>query len=149
MAKHFTADQMLEIMSQNGWRITDQRRTLAELFAGNDAYMTPKDVYEHMRTKYPGVSFDTVYRNLRMLSEMGVLEQFYFLDGGLKFRGGCQMSHHHHLICTNCEKTVSLDYCPMDESLQLPEDFQVMSHRFEVFGLCKGCQEDPQVEAKA
>lgn len=141
MSEHFTDTQMLEIMSSNGWRITDQRRTLAQLFASTDGYLTPKDVYDHMRTKYPGVSFDTVYRNLRMMSEMGVLEQFYFLDGGLKFRGGCLTSHHHHLICTNCEKTLSFDYCPMEESIQLPEDFKVMNHRFEIYGLCHECQE--------
>jgi len=142
MSKHFTDQQMLEIMAKNGWRITDQRRTLAQLFAESDAYLTPKDVYEHMRTKYPGVSFDTVYRNLRMLSEMGVLEQFYFLDGGLKFRGGCLTSHHHHLICTNCEKTLSFEYCPMDQSIKLPEDFRILNHRFEIYGLCKDCQNE-------
>ncbi len=81
MSEHFTDTEMLEMMAKNGWRITDQRRTLAQLFSETDAYLTPKDVYEHMKQKYPGVSFDTVYRNLRMLSEMGVLEQFYFLDG--------------------------------------------------------------------
>lgn len=144
MSKQLTDVQMLEIMSQNGWRITDQRRTLAQLFAENDAYMSPKDVYEHMRGYYPGVSFDTVYRNLRMMSEMGVLEQFYFLDGGLKFRGGCLASHHHHLICTNCELTISLEYCPMDQSLKLPEDFQVLNHRFEIYGLCGECQDEAQ-----
>lgn len=146
MAKHFTDTEMLEMMAKNGWRITDQRRTLAQLFAQTDAYLTPKDVYDHMKQKYPGVSFDTVYRNLRMLSEMGVLEQFYFLDGGLKFRGGCLTSHHHHVICTNCEKTLTFEFCPMEQepSIPLPDDFQIINHRFEVYGLCKDCQHDTE-----
>ncbi|GFR37356.1 zinc-specific metallo-regulatory protein [Insulibacter thermoxylanivorax] len=142
MAEHYTDTQMLEMMAKHGWRITDQRRTLAQLFAESDAYLSPKDVYEYMKTKYPGVSFDTVYRNLRIMSEMGVLEQFYFLDGGLKFRGGCLTRHHHHVICTGCEKTLSLDYCPMEQSIELPDDFQVMNHRFEIYGLCRDCQSD-------
>jgi Fur family zinc uptake transcriptional regulator len=136
------AQEMLSIMSRNGWRITDQRRTLAKIFADFDGFLSPKDVYDHMRDKYPGVSLDTVYRNLRMLSDMGALEQFYFMDGGLKFKGSCQSHHHHHLICVNCERTMSFEYCPMDGTIKLPGNFKIMNHRFEIYGLCEECQND-------
>lgn len=134
--------QMIDIMVRNGWRITEQRRTLAEIFAKFDGYLSPKDVYEQMTIPYPSVSFDTVYRNLRLLSEMGALEQFYFMDGGLKFRGRCSTHHHHHLICVNCEKTLTFDYCPMEQELRLPGNFKIVNHRFEVYGLCEACQKE-------
>ncbi|TBL80335.1 Fur family transcriptional regulator [Paenibacillus thalictri] len=141
MGDHDRQETMQEIvaaMSSKGWRITDQRRSLAALFAEAKGYLSPKDVYEHMRLKYPGVSFDTVYRNLRLLSEMGVLEQFYFNEG-LKFRARCQSHHHHHLICMKCEKTVSFEFCPMKQIPNLPEQFDIVSHRFEIFGYCSDC----------
>lgn len=72
---------MLNTMARNGWRVTEQRRTLAQIFADHDGYLSPKDVYDQMSVYYPSMSLDTVYRNLRMLSEMGVLEHFYFMDG--------------------------------------------------------------------
>ncbi|RXZ77841.1 transcriptional repressor [Paenibacillaceae bacterium] len=140
MAEQDLIKDMLARMSSSGWRITDQRRMLAQIFASSDGYLTPKDVYDQMSVKYPSVSFDTVYRNLRMLSEMGVLEQFYFMDGGLKFKGSCLKHHHHHLICTNCEKTVAFDYCPMDK-LEVPGNYKIINHRFEVYGICEQCQE--------
>ncbi|WP_248925718.1 Fur family transcriptional regulator [Paenibacillus hamazuiensis] len=138
---HETQDTIKEIiaaMANKGWRITDQRRSLATLFAEATGYLSPKDVYEYMRQKYPGVSFDTVYRNLRLLSEMGVLEQFY-LNEGVKFRARCHSHHHHHLICLQCEKTVSFEFCPMKDVPHLPENFQVVNHRFEIFGYCSDC----------
>jgi len=131
---------MLNTMARNGWRVTEQRRTLAQIFAEHDGYLSPKDVYDQMSVYYPSMSLDTVYRNLRMLSEMGVLEHFYFMDGGLKFKENCTTHHHHHLICVNCEKTLPFDYCPMDHGLVLPGDYKVLRHRFEVYGLCEGCQ---------
>jgi Fur family zinc uptake transcriptional regulator len=133
-----TIQDMVKAMSAKGWRITDQRKSLATLFAEAPGYLSPKDVYDSMRQKYPGVSFDTVYRNLRLLSEMGVLEQFY-LNDGLKFRARCQSHHHHHMICLQCEKTVTFEFCPMKHVPHLPGDFQVMSHRFEIFGYCNDC----------
>ncbi|WP_438432589.1 Fur family transcriptional regulator [Gorillibacterium sp. sgz500922] len=139
MAQNQQVQEMVDAMARSGWRITDQRRTLARIFSETDGYLTPKDVYEQMRETYPGVSFDTVYRNLRMLSEMGVLEQVYFQEGGLKFKASCLHHHHHHLICVNCEKTLTFDYCPMDQMVQLPGHFQIMNHRFEIYGLCEEC----------
>ncbi|UUZ94898.1 transcriptional repressor [Paenibacillus sp. P25] len=145
MAKHehehdtaATIQDIVVAMSSKGWRITDQRKSLATLFAESSGYLSPKDVYEYMRQKYPGVSFDTVYRNLRSLSEMGVLEQIY-LNDGLKFRARCETHHHHHLICLQCEKTVPFEFCPMKHMAQVPKDFEVINHRFEVFGYCSDC----------
>jgi Fur family zinc uptake transcriptional regulator len=139
VAENNTVQQMLQAMSNKGWRITEQRRTLATLFAEAVGYLSPKDVYDQMTKKYPGVSFDTVYRNLRLLSEMGVLEQFYFNEG-LKFRASCLKHHHHHLICMNCEKTLTFDFCPMGFVSNLPGDYSVLNHRFEIFGLCPACK---------
>jgi Fur family zinc uptake transcriptional regulator len=125
-------------MASKGWRVTEQRKTVAALFAEAKRYLSPKDVYEHMRQIYPGVSFDTIYRNLRLLSEMCVFEQFYFNDR-LKFRASCHAHHHHHLICMKCEKTITFDYCPMPNMSELPGNYEVIHHRFEVYGYCPEC----------
>ncbi|WP_035119879.1 Fur family transcriptional regulator [Cohnella panacarvi] len=134
---------MLSTMSRNGWRITDHRRTMAQIFVDDSGYLSPKDVYDLLSERYPSVSFDTVYRNLRMMSEMGILEQFYFMDGGLKFKANCSDHHHHHLICMNCEKTHTFDYCPMDQLSNLPDAYKILGHRFEIYGICEECQSNP------
>jgi Fur family zinc uptake transcriptional regulator len=138
-----TMQQIIQAMIVKGWRITEQRKSMAKIFAEADGYLSPKDVYEFMRIKYPGVSFDTVYRNLRLLSEMGVLEQFYFNEG-LKFRASCLKHHHHHLICISCEKTLTFDYCPMHFISTIPGNYQILNHRFEVFGTCPDCAANNQ-----
>ncbi|WP_159883680.1 Fur family transcriptional regulator [Paenibacillus puerhi] len=137
---------IISAMSSKGWRITDQRKSLAALFAESPGYLSPKDVYDYMRTSYPGVSFDTIYRNLRLLSEMGVLEQIY-LNDGLKFRARCRSHHHHHLICLSCEKTIPFEFCPMKHMPNLPRDFRIVNHRFDILGYCQDCS--PSGEAMA
>nr|WP_258171446.1 Fur family transcriptional regulator [Paenibacillus sp. R14(2021)] len=130
---------MLAAMTRNGWRITDQRKSMVMIISEHGGYLSPKDVYDNMVLTYPSMSFDTVYRNLRMMSEMGVLEQFYSMDGGLKFKANCLSHHHHHLICVNCEKTLSFDYCPM-EQVHVPGGYKILNHRFEIYGICEACQ---------
>lgn len=135
-------EEIIDVMSKQGLRITDQRRTLAQLFADADGYLSPKSVYEYMGKKYSGLSFDTVYRNLRVLSELGVLEQIVF-EEGVKFKLHCsEHHHHHHLICLQCEKTYPLAFCPMNEVAGIPSQFQVVQHKFEVFGYCENCRQE-------
>lgn len=136
------AAQMLRVMAEQGLRITEQRRSLARLFAGAEGYLTPKEVYEGMEREYPGLSFDTVYRNLRVMEELGVLEQTMFEDG-VRFKVHCGgQEHHHHLICLACERTLPLHYCPMPDLAELPESFQIVRHKFEIFGYCRECRQD-------
>lgn len=135
-----TSDKMLRMLADNGLRITEQRKTLVDIFVETDGYLTAKDIYEKMRSHYSGLSFDTVYRNLRIMLEMNVIEQFVFEDG-LKFKVSCsEQVHHHHLICMECERTVPITFCPMEQVQAMPRTFKVIKHKFEVFGYCEACQ---------
>ena len=48
--------EILRVMSEQGLRITEQRKSLARLFAEAEGYLTPKEVYEGMEREYPGLS---------------------------------------------------------------------------------------------
>ncbi|MET3850169.1 MULTISPECIES: Fur family transcriptional regulator [unclassified Paenibacillus] len=135
-----STEKIIDAMSEQGLRITDQRKTLAKLFGEHSGYLSAKDVYEFMGKKYSGLSFDTVYRNLRVMQELGVLEQIVFEDG-VKFKASCSEDHHHHhMICLQCEKTYPISFCPVSMA-DTPDEFQVVKHKFEVFGYCKDCRQ--------
>lgn len=141
-------EQIVRQMSEKGLRITEQRRTLAQLFSDVPGYLTPKDVYDHMQRVYPGLSFDTVYRNLRVMQELGVVEQFMF-EEGVKFRLSCEEpDHHHHMICLQCEKTLPIRSCPMPETA-VPGGFKVVRHKFEVYGYCAECSDAGETASSA
>ncbi|MCU6707713.1 transcriptional repressor [Paenibacillus sp. J5C_2022] len=142
-----TVEEIVGRMSSQGLRVTDQRRTLAKLFADTPGYLAPKDVYEFMGKTYSGLSFDTVYRNLRVLEELGVLEQVMFEDG-VKFKLHCsEHHHHHHLICLQCGLTHPIVFCPMEQTA-VPDDFKVVKHKFEVFGYCKACSSEEEAKGE-
>lgn len=138
-----TIEEIVAIMSAGGLRVTDQRKTLAKLFFEANSYLSPKDVYDYMGKTYSGLSFDTVYRNLRVMEELGVLEQVMF-EEGVKFKIHCrEHDHHHHMICLDCGKTYPIKYCPMEQT-NIPSDFKVIRHKFEVFGYCLDCAKEEQ-----
>lgn len=132
-------NRLIQAMESKGLRITSQRRWIAELFSVSTGFVLPRQVHAYIAERLPGVSYDTVYRNLRLLTEINLIEQFDFPEG-VRFKLRCGPDrHHHHLICIKCLQTFPIDFCPLDNTIDLPESFQVLSHKFEIHGLCGAC----------
>ncbi|MBB5173906.1 transcriptional repressor [Texcoconibacillus texcoconensis] len=132
--------EAMSLMSKKGYKQTGKREEMLRLFANEKRYISAKDVLEAMEKSYPGLSFDTIYRNLSLFVELDILEMTE-LDGEKKFRFTCSTeSHHHHLICLDCGKTKHIEECPMDRFSDEKADFQIVGHKFEIYGYCQGCQ---------
>ncbi|WP_257345985.1 Fur family transcriptional regulator [Pseudalkalibacillus decolorationis] len=128
----------LSILKDNGFKYTNKREMLLTLFANERRYLSAKTVLEHMKSSYPGLSFDTIYRNLSVFTELGILEDTE-LDGEKHFRFTCStVGHHHHVICLDCGKTRSIQSCPMSE-VEVG-NFAITDHKFEIYGYCNECQ---------
>lgn len=135
-------DKFLDLLKTQGFKLTGKRRTIVEILLDEDRYISAKELLERMKQQFPRLSFDTVYRNLNLLKEEGIIEESTFGDGGSKFRITCDThDHHHHYICTVCGKTELVEGCPMDtlNLLHSPKGFQIETHRFEIFGQCETC----------
>ncbi|MFA9559358.1 Fur family transcriptional regulator [Evansella sp. AB-rgal1] len=132
-------EEAMQILKEKGYKHTDKREDMLSLFSTEDRYLAAKDVLENMQDKYTGLSFDTIYRNLSLFAELGILETTE-LDGEKKFRFTCSTeSHHHHLICLDCGITQHIHACPMDTFIERDPGFKIVGHKFEVYGYCEKC----------
>jgi Fur family zinc uptake transcriptional regulator len=136
-----TKEKFFERLKEQGFKLTGKRQMIVDILLEEDRYISAKELLERMQEVYPRLSFDTVYRNLHLMKEEGILEESTFGDGGSKYRITCDTGHHHHhYICTVCGKTELVEGCPMDAlRITAPEGFQIKSHRFEIFGACAAC----------
>jgi Fur family transcriptional regulator, ferric uptake regulator len=93
----------------------------------------------------------TIYRTLDVLVQLGLVFKFDFGDGRARFElaeGPKGTRHHHHLICTNCNRVI--DYTDfIDEEIELLNqterglskkyDFRITNHLIQFYGLCSEC----------
>lgn len=125
-------------LTEHGYKKTAKRDDILTYFTKADGYRTAKELINYLEPSYKGISFDTVYRNLHLFNEMGILETTE-LDGEMLFRISCTHHHHHHFICKDCGKTKEIDVCPMNEVENTLRNYAIEGHKFEIYGLCPAC----------
>lgn len=131
--------QAWEILKDNGYKKTDKREQILMIFSENERYLTARDLLNVMTKNYPGMSFDTIYRNLSTFVDLNILEETE-LSGERHFRMQCDLDHHHHhFICMECGKIKEIHVCPMDMLKEELPSFEIDNHKFEIYGKCPEC----------
>ncbi|WP_042458465.1 Fur family transcriptional regulator [Neobacillus dielmonensis] len=131
--------EAIQHLKDHGFKQTGKREDMLQLFADSDKYLTAKDVFDQLKDDYPGLSFDTIYRNLALFVNMGILEMTE-LSGEKHFRFTCAgPHHHHHFICLDCGKTKEIETCPMDAISENLKGYDISGHKFEIYGRCPDC----------
>lgn len=134
-------EQAINLMKDAGLKATKQRIFLLEiLFKNRDVYESLTDLAKMMRQKFIKMSNETIYRNVKDLEEIKIVETRLFANGlSVKFQCDFNNTKHAHFICELCGKIVEIKQ-PNIESIisELPE-FQIKKENFELIGTCDKC----------
>ena len=118
-----------------------QRELILKTLKENCIHPTAEQLYELIRREEPTVSLATVYRNLNLLAENGIVKKIEGLDGTAHFDH--QTFDHYHFICTKCNRVFDI---PCDIAPDLAQDvesrtwFRIASYDVSFRGTCKSCQ---------
>lgn len=132
----------LDTLKTTGVRITPQRHAILEYLIETMSHPTADDIYKALEHKFPNMSVATVYNNLRVFRESGLVRELTYGDNASRF--DFVTTKHYHIICELCGKIVDFHYPGLDEVEHLAAHvtgFKVNSHRLEVYGTCPDCEE--------
>ncbi|WP_209125847.1 peroxide-responsive transcriptional repressor PerR [Alkalihalobacillus sp. BA299] len=140
MAKH-RLQEAIDSLKTTKVRMTPQRHAILEYLYESMTHPTADDIYKALEGRFPNMSVATVYNNLRMFKEVGIVKELTYGDSSSRFDS--VTSDHYHVICTECGKIVDFHYPGLDEVETLAEhvtNFDVSSHRMEIYGTCPDCK---------
>ncbi len=137
--------EALDSLKSTKVRMTPQRHAILEYLYNAYTHPTADEIYKALEGKFPNMSVATVYNNLRVFKDVGLVRELTYGDSSSRF--DCVTSDHYHVICESCEKIVDFHYPGLDEVETLAEHvtgFKVKSHRMEIYGLCPECSKKEQ-----
>ena len=122
-------------------RLTNQRLEIMEFINNNYTHPTVEEIYDNVRRKVTRISKATVYQNLKVLVEEGIIREVN-IKGVSRFEPNIEA--HHHLICKTCSTIMDFDSKELTEySLRLAEkveDMKIESTNTNFYGICKKCR---------
>src|SRR5690606_34606495 len=87
---------------------TSRRQAVRKVLAASTSFRSAQDIYAEMRASGAKIGLTTVYRALQALSDAGEFDVLRTDDGEAVYRACATVSHHHHLVCRRCGKTVEV-----------------------------------------
>ena len=122
-------------------RQSRQRSAVLTLLDELDGFRSAQDLHALLRERGDPVGLATVYRALQALVDDGQLDVLRSTDGEAAYRR-CSSSHHHHLVCRSCGRTVEVADPPVERwaaRIAAEHGFVDVQHDVEVFGTCAAC----------
>ncbi|HWP84962.1 MAG TPA: Fur family transcriptional regulator [Terriglobia bacterium] len=137
---------LAELAKQHGLRLTSQRRVIFSILESANTHLNAKQILEEARKVAPGIDQVTVYRNLAVLKQLGVVDELDLLHlrGDEHYYEAKQTRAHSHVACLACGKVFEY-YTPamkrIHQELEREVGFSVSFSRIEIGGYCAACRD--------
>ncbi len=124
-----------------GKRYSRQRELIYNAVRGSKEHPTAEMVYQWLKPANPNLSLGTVYRNLNLLAEEGVLIRMPFPVE----RYDADIHPHSHFRCRSCGRVFDMKL-PYDAEIdaaagEMEPGFQITGHDLLFSGQCSQCRE--------
>ena len=130
-------------MKQETYRNTKQRTRILEVLCKTTSHPTANWIYDQLKPEFPSLSLGTVYRNLGILEEQGLLKK---LRSGSTFdRYDAITKPHTHFCCTECGNIFDMREIEISDMLQTANKqtpHNIHEINLSYMGVCEQCMKE-------
>lgn len=117
-----------------------QRESMLRILRNTKSHPTANEIYIQMRKTDPKISLGTVYRNLSLLCDKGIILRIDTDHDSVHYDG--RIEPHCHFVCNDCKKVFDLliDTTALNKEVKEEYGFEVSSHSLIFYGKCSKCK---------
>ena len=132
--------QLTDLLRERGMRVTSQRLLIERALRDHGGHLSAEQVHELVEPSLPGVTQQTVYSTLALLSDLGVARRVSAPGPSARFEA--RTDDHHHMVCERCGAIEDLHVkVPVSRAVGASRErgFTPASASVTVLGLCAAC----------
>lgn len=121
-------------------RLTTQRQVILEELSKVKTHPTASELYDMVRKRLPRIGLGTVYRNLELMAESGMILKIEV--GGTQKRFDATTDDHYHIRCSACGKVDDIEVPVIHELVAQATgatSYLILGHHVEFTGICNAC----------
>lgn len=130
-----------DLLKEKNLKVTKNRKIILKSLQKEENPISAEELFDKLKRENE-IDLSTIYRNLNILEEKGVLLKTTNLDG-INYYQINNSNHKHFLTCNNCHKKFVIEDCPvheLEEKIENQTGFIINGHNFEFTGICPDCQ---------
>ena len=99
--------ELTDLLRRRGMRVTSQRLLIDRALREHGGHLSAEQVHELVEPSLPGVTQQTVYSTLALLTELGVARRVAAPGASARFEA--RVDDHHHMLCQRCGAIEDID----------------------------------------
>jgi Fur family transcriptional regulator, peroxide stress response regulator len=134
-------DHIASIFKEKKLKLTPQRLAVYNYLINTTSHPSADVIYTDIHIQYPTMSLATVYKALKTLVEVGLIQEINVGEGNFRYDGNS--CPHPHLQCLGCGKVDDFKDLTLDNLNSLAEnhtDYKIISNKVYFYGYCANCQ---------
>ena len=123
-------------------RLTSQRRLLLDTLREDGGHLDARELFQQAIVKDPHISLATVYRNLHLFKELGLVDERR-LDEAHCYYEIKRLPEHYHLVCKACGCVIDFESPLINrliDEVQRNSDFDIVRAVLYLEGYCRKCR---------
>lgn len=133
-------------INKQSYKLTNQRREIIQVFLrNNQKHLSAEEIHEKLKSN--GIGLATVYRNIKIFVDLGIIKEFKVEDTNYyELKMYAKKPLHIHLQCEDCgtiediiEQNIVLEYLKLNQLIEEIQSCQIHDMDIMIHGLCKNC----------
>ena len=134
-------DNITSIFKEKNLKLTPQRLAVYQYLMGTKDHPSAEAIYKALQPIYPTMSLATVYKALKTLVEVGLVQEINVGEGN--FRYDATVNDHAHIQCLKCSRVDDLEIDSFPNLNQIAAEnskYEIKWNKLFFYGVCESCQ---------
>jgi Fur family ferric uptake transcriptional regulator len=135
----------IQRLRKAGYKLTQARLTVLGVLEAEHGHITSSDILEKVEEVNSSIGRASVFRTLDLFTQLGIIRPTYIDTSLTPTYVMMHEGHHHHIICTNCNRVIEFENCGLEKLTRTLEEklnVEISGHLLEFYGLCAACIAD-------
>lgn len=134
-------EKLSSLFKEKNLKLTPQRYAIYKYLKATKAHPSAEMIYNELRTNYPTMSLATVYKTLKTLIEIDLVQELNVGEDNFRFDANTEM--HPHIMCLSCGKVDDIehaDFSYLNKEVEKFSSYNVKDHQLYFYGVCPECK---------